>query len=94
MTAKRNDGHNHLAGPPEGRAGTTARDDTARDDTDVTTVRARTSSTHAPQRRVAGPTRPNRARGSSGARCRAGVRQACARQAYNRGANPGALSVR
>ena len=36
---------------------------TPRDDTDVTSVRARTSSTHAPQRRVAGPTRPNRARG-------------------------------
>ena len=58
MTAKRNDGHNHLAGPPEGRAGTTAREDT-----DVTSVRARTSSTHTPQRRVAGLTRPNRARG-------------------------------
>lgn len=53
MTAKRNDGHNHLAGPPEGRAGTTAREDT-----DVTSVRARTSSTHAPQRRVAGPIGP------------------------------------
>lgn len=62
MTAKRNDGHTHLAGPPEGRAGATVRDDTARDDTDVTSVHARTSSTHAPQRRVAGPTRPNRAR--------------------------------
>lgn len=49
--------------PPEGRANATARDDTARDDTDVTSVHARTSSTHAPQRRVAGPTRPNRARG-------------------------------
>ena len=62
-TAKRNDGHTHRAGPPEGRANATARDDTARDDTDVTSVHARTSSTHAPQRRVAGPTRPNRARG-------------------------------
>lgn len=62
-TAKRNDGHTHLAGPPEGRADATVRDDTARDDTDVTSVHARTSSTHAPQRRVAGPTRPNRARG-------------------------------
>lgn len=31
--------------------------------TDVTSVHARTSSTRAPQRRVAGPTRPNRARG-------------------------------
>ena len=62
-TAKRNEGHPHRAGPPEGRADATARDDTARDDTDVTSVRARTSSTHAPQRRVAGPTRPNRARG-------------------------------
>ena len=67
-TAKRNDGHTHRAGPPEGRAGATvrddtARDDTARDDTDVTSVHARTSSTRAPQRRVAGPTRPNRARG-------------------------------
>ena len=61
--AKRNDGHTHRAGPPEGRANATARDDTARDDTDVTSVHARTSSTHAPQRRVAGPTRPNRARG-------------------------------
>ena len=74
MTAKRNDGHTHLAGPPEGRAGATARDDTARDDTDVASVHARTSSTHAPQRRVAGPTRPNRARGPSGAHCRAGER--------------------
>ena len=62
-TAKRNEGHPHLADPPEGRANATARDDTARDDTDVTSVHARTSSTHAPQRRVAGPTRPNRARG-------------------------------
>lgn len=67
-TAKRNDGHTHLAGPLEGRADATARDDTARDDTarddtDVTSVHARTSSTRAPQRRVAGPTRPNRARG-------------------------------
>ena len=73
-TAKRNDGHTHLAGPLEGRADATVRDDTARDDTDVTSVRARTSSTHAPQRRVAGPTRPNRARGPSGARCHAGER--------------------
>lgn len=30
MTAKRNDGHTHLADPLEGRAGATARDDTAR----------------------------------------------------------------
>ena len=57
-TAKHNGGHTHLAGPPEGRAGATERDDT-----DVTSVLARTSSTHTPQRRVAGPTRPNRARG-------------------------------
>ena len=74
MTAKRNDGHTHLAGPPEGRAGATACDDTARDDTDVTSVHARTSSTHAPQRRVAGPTRPNRARGPFGTHCHAGER--------------------
>ena len=69
MTAKRNDGHTHLAGPLEGRAGATACEDT-----DVTSVRARTSSTHAPQRRVAGLTRPNRARGPFGAHCRAGKR--------------------
>lgn len=73
-TAKRNDGHTHRAGPPEGRANATARDDTARDDTDVTSVHARTSSTHAPQRRVAGPTRPNRPEDYSGAHCRAGER--------------------
>ena len=42
-TAKRNDGQTHLAGPPEGRA-----EATAREVTDVTSVRARTSSTHAP----------------------------------------------
>ena len=74
MTAKRNDGHTHLAGPPEGRAGATARDDTARDDTDVTS-RACSNQQHSRATRpVAGPTRPNRARGPSGAHCRAGER--------------------